>query len=66
MSKVHAATRLAMHAAAWQRTAAMMSALVVAVAGLAAAYLVKSWLGINLMDGHVPVLHDLLYPLVRG
>jgi hypothetical protein len=37
-----------------------------ALSGLAAAYLVKSALGIDLMPGPSP-LHDLLYPLLgRG
>ena len=43
-------------------------------AGLAAAvwfavctlYVVKSALGINILPGHVPLLHAALYPLVRG
>ncbi len=47
---------------------ALMRALLVAVAAtaaIAAAYLVKSALGIDLMAGPSP-LHDLLYPLIRG
>ncbi|MEQ1576440.1 MAG: hypothetical protein ABL894_02200 [Hyphomicrobium sp.] len=36
------------------------------LAGVAALYLVKSALGINIFPGHSPLLHAALYPLVHG
>lgn len=45
-------------------TLLVASALVVtACCGL---YMVKSAMGINLFAGHVPILHALLFPIVRG
>lgn len=60
------ARTIVLSAQAGQRAAMMMSGAVLTVTGMCGLYLVKSWLGLNLMAGHVPILHDLLYPLVRG
>ena len=37
-----------------------------AIAAVCALYMIKSALGINVFAGHLPVLHALLYPIVRG
>ncbi len=57
---------IAQSATVCQRAAMMMSGAVLLMTGVCGAYLMKSWLGLNLMAGHVPLLHDVLYPLVRG
>jgi hypothetical protein len=49
--------------------ATLLTLLVAAVLGIIALctlYLLKSALGINVFAGHLPVLHALLYPIVRG
>lgn len=50
----------------WPRSALeLMLTVTAAFVALSALYAIKSALGLDLLPGHTPLLHDFLYPLIR-
>lgn len=59
-------TKVAQRVSRQKQPIAAFALAVLAAGGIAALYLLKSALGINIFPGHAPLLHAILYPLVHG